>query len=97
MLTPLLPAWNGSWNGGAESPSVLDAMVALSCGIGAGSGVEAREHASCKRQIESARHAPRVSGAACYSVRPVPSAPVRVIAAIFRWRVSSAASRLRYL
>jgi len=34
-------AWNGSWNGGAENPSVLGAVVALSCGIGAGSGPKA--------------------------------------------------------
>jgi hypothetical protein len=44
-------SWNGSWNGGGENPSVLGAVVALSCGIGAGSGPKAREHASCKRQV----------------------------------------------
>jgi hypothetical protein len=43
-------AWNGSWNAGPESPSVLGA-VALSCDIGAGSGGKARGHASCKRQV----------------------------------------------
>jgi len=51
----LLGSWNGSWNGGAESPSVLGAVAALSCGIGAGSGPEAWEHASCKRQVELVR------------------------------------------
>ena len=39
-------SWNGSWNGGAESPSVLGAAVALLCGIGAASGRKARESAS---------------------------------------------------
>lgn len=33
MLTPLPHAWNESWNGGAESPSVLGTVMALSCGI----------------------------------------------------------------
>ena len=49
-------AWNGSWNAGAESPSVLGAAAALSCVIGAGSGPEALEHGSCKRQVEQSRH-----------------------------------------
>jgi hypothetical protein len=44
-------AWNGSWNGPPRNPLVLGAAVALSCGIGAGSGPKAREHASCKRQV----------------------------------------------
>jgi hypothetical protein len=39
---------------GTESPSVLGAVMALSRGIGAGIGHKAREHASCKRQVESA-------------------------------------------
>ena len=43
-------AWNGSWNELAENPTVLGAAAALSCGISAGSGPRAREHASCKRQ-----------------------------------------------
>lgn len=51
MLTLISHAWNGSWNGGAESPSGLGAVVAVSCGIGAGSGVAAREHASCNRLV----------------------------------------------
>jgi hypothetical protein len=40
------PGLPGSWNGGAESPSVSGAVAALSCVIGAGSGPKAREHAS---------------------------------------------------
>ena len=40
----------------AGNPLVLGAAVALSCGIGAGGGPEAREHASCKRKVELARH-----------------------------------------
>ena len=44
-------AWNGSWNGSPEDPLVLGAAAALSCGIGAGSGSNARKHASCKRQV----------------------------------------------
>jgi hypothetical protein len=51
MPYPLEGAWNGSWNGGAGNPSVLGAAGAFSCGIGAGSGPKAREHASCKRQV----------------------------------------------
>src|SRR5580698_2954192 len=47
--TSLEGAWNGSWNGGVENPSVLCAAAVLSCGIGAGSGPEAMEHASCNR------------------------------------------------
>jgi hypothetical protein len=34
---------------------VLSAAAGLSCGIGAGSGLKAREHASCKRQVELVR------------------------------------------
>jgi hypothetical protein len=51
MSHSLEGAWNGSWNGGAENPSVLCAAVALPCGIGAGSGPKAMEHASCKRML----------------------------------------------
>lgn len=54
-LDPGAAVWNGSWNGEAESPSVLSAAVALSCGIGAGSGPMAWERASCKRQVELVR------------------------------------------
>ena len=39
-------AWNGSWNGSPRNPMVLGAAAALSCGIGAGSGPKAWEHAS---------------------------------------------------
>ena len=56
MPYPLEGAWNASWNGGAEDPSVLGAVVALLCGIDAGSGPKAMEHASCKRKVELARH-----------------------------------------
>jgi hypothetical protein len=45
-------AWNESWNGPPGKRTVLSAAVALSRGIGAGSGHRAREHASCKRQVE---------------------------------------------
>jgi hypothetical protein len=41
-------SWNGSWNGGAENPSVMGAVRALPCGIGAGSGPKAWEHASSR-------------------------------------------------
>jgi hypothetical protein len=51
-ITALSPAaWNGSWNGSTGKPWVLGAAAALSCGIGAGSGLEALQHASCKRTV----------------------------------------------
>jgi hypothetical protein len=37
-----------------------------SCGIGEGSGLKAREHASCKRQVEPARHPPCTAGISGY-------------------------------
>jgi hypothetical protein len=43
--------WNGSWNGSPGIPFVLCAAVALLCSIGAGSGLKAWEHASCKRVL----------------------------------------------
>ena len=58
---------------GAENPSVLGAVVALSCGIGAGSGPKAWEHASCKRQVSGSNPltGPQVNeGFAASSRRP---------------------------
>jgi hypothetical protein len=55
-VTSQSPAtWNGSWNGSPGNPTVLSAAAALSCVIGAGSGLKAMEHASCKRQVELVR------------------------------------------
>lgn len=45
----------GRGTGERKNPSVLGAAVALSCGVGAGSGRKAWEHTSCKRQVELVR------------------------------------------
>src|SRR5262249_39666363 len=46
-----LAAWNGSGNESVGNPAVLGAVAARSWGLGAGSGPQAWEHASCKRML----------------------------------------------